>query len=268
MQMTSASTTPQDNPYGTLMTTLKQLKLKHFLDQWQTLEHQATQENWSYAQFLLALAQGEASRREQSRITRALTEAQLPYGKSWTNFEFSHLPGLNVAALMEFAQTTHWLDTASNILVFGPSGTGKTHVCSALGRSMVELGKRVKFVSATALVQQLQLSKLQLELQSLLAKLDRFDLLIIDDLGYVKKSEVETSVLFELIVHRYERKSIMLTANQPFSQWDQVFADSMMAVAAIDRLVHHGTIFEMQAESFRKQAATKRTVEAQSTPSK
>lgn len=132
---------------------------------------------------------------------------------------------------------------------------------------MIELGKRVKFISATALVQQLQLAKLQLELQSLLSKLDRYDLLIIDDLGYVKKSDIETSVLFELIAHRYERKSIMLTANQPFSQWDRIFADSMMTVAAIDRLVHHATIFEMNAESFRKQAAAKRNTDKQNTPS-
>jgi DNA replication protein DnaC len=132
---------------------------------------------------------------------------------------------------------------------------------------MVELGKRVKFVCATALVQQLQLAKLQLELQSLLSKLDRYDLLIVDDLGYVKKSELETSVLFELIAHRYERKSIMLTANQPFSRWEHIFADSMMTVAAIDRLVHHSTIFEMQAESFRKQAAAKRTAHKQPPPS-
>ena len=199
-------------------------------------------------------------------MTRALSEAQLPCAKSWTNFEFSHVPGLNAAAIMEFAQTTTWLDNAFNILVFGPSGTGKTHLCSALGRSMIELGMRVKFVSATALVQQLQLAKLQLELQSALAKLDRYDLLIIDDLGYVKKSEVETSVLFELIAHRYERKSIMLTANQPFSQWDHIFADSMMTVAAIDRLIHHSTIIEMQAESFRKQVAAKRTADKKSHP--
>jgi DNA replication protein DnaC len=112
----------------------------------------------------------------------------LPYGKSWTNFEFDHVPGLNAAAIMEFAQTTTWLDSASNILIFGPSGTGKTHVCSALGRSVVELGKRVKFISASALAQQLQLAKLQLELQALLSKLDRYDLLIIDDLGYVKEN--------------------------------------------------------------------------------
>ena len=159
---------------------------------------------------------------------------------------------------MEFAQTTDWIESASNILIFGPSGVGKTHVCGALGRSVIELGKRVKFISASTLVQQLQLAKLQLELPSALAKLDRYDLLIIDDLGYVKKSDAETSVLFELIAYRYERRSIMVTANQPFSQWDQIFTDSMMTVAAIDRLIHHATIIEMQAESFRKQSAQKR----------
>lgn len=124
---------------------------------------------------------------------------------------------------------------------------------------MVELGKRVKFIPATTLVQQLQQAKLQLQLPALLAKLDRYDLLIIDDLGYVKKSEAETSVLFELIAHCYERRSLLITANQPFSQWDSIFTDSMMTVAAIDRLIHHATIIEMQAESFRKQTAISRT---------
>ena len=156
---------------------------------------------------------------------------------------------------MALAQNTDWLDEAANILLFGPSGTGKTHVCAALGYSMVELGRRVKFLSATALVQQLQL-----------AKLDRYDLLIIDDLGYVKKSDIETSVLFELIAYRYERKSLMISANQPFSQWGDIFPDSMMTVAAIDRLVHHATILEFQAQSFRKQAAAKRTAKPQTEP--
>ncbi|MGB7414557.1 MAG: IS21-like element helper ATPase IstB [Thermosynechococcaceae cyanobacterium] len=243
------------------MSTLQQLRLRHFLDQWQNIEHQATQENWSYAQFLLALAQGEASRREQNRISRALSQAQLPYGKCWTNFDFDQVPTLNAASLMEFAQTTHWIESASNILIFGPSGTGKTHVCSALGRSMIELGARVKFVTATELVQQLQLAKLQLELQTLLSKLDRYELLIVDDLGYVKKSDAETSVLFELIAHRYERRSILITANQPFSQWDNIFPDSMMTVAAIDRLIHHATIIEMNAQSFRKQEAAQRAAQ-------
>lgn len=160
---------------------------------------------------------------------------------------------------MQFAESTTWLHHASNVLIFGPSGTGKTHISSALGRSMVELGKRVKFMPATTLVQQLQQAKLQLQLPAFLVKLDRYDLLLIDDLGYVKKSEAETSVLFELIAHRYERRSLLITANQPFSQWDSIFTDSMMTVAAIDRLVHHATIIEMQAESFRKQTAISRT---------
>ena len=120
------------------------------------------------------------------------------------------------------------------------------------------LGKWVKFIPATTLVQQLQQAKLQLQLPAFLVKLDKYDLLIVDDLGYVKKSEAETSVLFELIAHRYERRSLLITANQPFSQWDSIFTDSMMTVAAIDRLVHHATIIEMQAESFRKSAAISR----------
>ena len=124
---------------------------------------------------------------------------------------------------------------------------------------MIELGKWVKFLAATTLVQQLQQAKLHLQLPAFLVKLDKYDLLIVDDLGYVNKSETETSVLFELIAHRYERRSLLITANQPFSQWDSIFTDSMMTVAAIDRLVHHATIIEMQAESFRKQTAISRT---------
>jgi DNA replication protein DnaC len=169
------------------------------------------------------------------------------------------VPSLNPAVAMQLAQTTDWLDNASNILIFGPSGTGKTHVSVALGRSMIELGQRVKFFPATTLVQQLQQAKLQLQLPALLLKLDRYDLLILDDLGYVKKTEAETSVLFELIAHRYERRSLLITANQPFSQWETIFTDSMMTVAAIDRLIHHATILEMKAESFRKQAAVERS---------
>jgi DNA replication protein DnaC len=255
----SSAQNPVTTPYESLTTLLKRLKLNHFLSDWQTIEHRATQENWSYAQFLLALAEGEASRRDQARITRALSEAQLPCGKSWSNFEFSHVPSLNPAVAMQLAQTTDWLDNASNILIFGPSGTGKTHVSVALGRSMIELGQRVKFFPATTLVQQLQQAKLQLQLPALLLKLDRYDLLILDDLGYVKKTEAETSVLFELIAHRYERRSLLITANQPFSQWETIFTDSMMTVAAIDRLIHHATILEMKAESFRKQAAVERS---------
>jgi DNA replication protein DnaC len=221
------------------------------------------QEQWSYAKFLLALCELETHRRGDIRLKRAITEAQLPSAKSFSNFDFTHCPDFNPAPLMQLAQDTTWLQNAGNCLIFGPSGVGKTHLAAGLTRRMVELGKRAKFFAANALVQELQHAKLQLQLPGFLKKLDRFDLLVLDDLGYVKKSEAETSVLFELIAHRYERKSLLITANQPFSQWDSIFADSMMTVAAVDRLVHHGVIFEIKTESYRRQAATARSNNSQ-----
>jgi DNA replication protein DnaC len=247
------------SPHQTLSLTLKHLRLSHMLNHWQSVEAKAIQENWSYAQFLLALCQLEADRRSQVRIQRALSEAQLPVGKSFTTFEFDHCPTLNSAALMQLVQQSTWLEQAENLILLGPSGVGKTHLAAAVAQQAVYLGKRVKFFSAMSLVQQLQYAKLQLQLPASLAKLDRFDLLILDDLGYVKKDEAETSVLFELIAHRYERRSLLITANQPFSQWDAIFSDSMMTVAAVDRLVHHALIIEIQAESFRKHSAVERS---------
>lgn len=160
---------------------------------------------------------------------------------------------------MQLADDPGWLERGENCLIFGASGVGKTHLAAGVARRMVEFGKRVKFFSSIALVQHLQQAKQQLQLQAALKKLDRFDLLVLDDLGYVKKSESETSVLFELIAHRYERKSLLVTANQPFSQWDTIFSDSMMTVAAVDRLVHHALIVEIQTESYRKQSAVARS---------
>ena len=160
---------------------------------------------------------------------------------------------------MQLADDPAWVERAENCLIFGPSGVGKTHLAAALARRTVEFGKRVKFFSAMALVQQLQQDKQQLLLHHRLKKLDRFDLLILDDLGYVKKSEAETSVLFELVAHRYERKSLLITANQPFSQWDTIFTDSMMTVAAVDRLVHHAIIIEIKAKSYRRYTASQRS---------
>lgn len=200
----------------------------------------------------------ESTQRYQSRIQRALKEARLPPAKTLSNFEFPRCPTLNLPAVMTLAEDTAWLKRAENGLLFGPSGVGKTHLAAAIGRALIERGARVKFLSATALVQQLQAAKANLLLQPTLLKLDKYDLLILDDLSYVQKSEAETSVLFELIAHRYELKSLLITANHPFSTWDTIFPDSTMTVAAVDRLVHHATILDIQAESFRQQAAMAR----------
>ena len=264
--MTNSSTlvpeTTSPSPYHQLSLHLKQLRLNHLLLHWESIEHQAMQEHWSYAKFLLTLCEIEVQRRNAVRLQRALTEAQLPHVKSFTNFDFSHCPHFNPAPLMQLADETTWLERAGNCLIFGPSGVGKTHLAAALARRMVELGKRVRFYAANTLVQELQQAKLQLQLPALLKKLDRFDLLVLDDLGYVKKSEAETSVLFELIAHRYERKSLLITANQPFSQWDSIFADSIMTVAAVDRLVHHAVILEIKSQSYRRQAAVTRSADS------
>jgi DNA replication protein DnaC len=159
---------------------------------------------------------------------------------------------------MALASGDTWLAKAANLLLFGPPGSGKSHVAAALGRALVENGYRVLFMRTTDIVQRLQAERQALQLAAAIAKLDRFDLLILDDLSYVSKDQAETSVLFELIAARYERRSLLITANQPFGDWGKVFPDPAMTVAAIDRLVHHATIFEMNVESYRRRTAVAR----------
>ena len=142
--------------------------------------------------------------------------------------------------------------------MFGPPGSGKTHIAAALGRSLVENGYRVLFTRTTELVQRLQAARQELALEAALTKLDRYDLLVLDDLSYIRRDQAETSVLFELISKRYERRSMLITANQPFGEWNKVFPDPAMTIAAIDRLVHHSDIIEMNVESYRQRAATTR----------
>jgi len=145
-----------------------------------------------------------------------------------------------------------------NLLLFGASGIGKTHLASSIGYGLIEAGIRVKFVAATALVQSLQRAKEALRLSDALARLDKYAVLIIDDLGYVRKTEQESTVLFELIAHRYERHSLIITSNQDFEHWDKLFEDTIMTVAAIDRLVHHATILQCTGESYRRKASLKK----------
>lgn len=151
-----------------------------------------------------------------------------------------------------------WLDRGANVLVFGPPGGGKSHLAAAIGRSLIENGWRVLFARTTDLVQRLQVARRELALEGAIAKLDKYHLLILDDLAYVTKDQAETSVLFELIGARYERRSILITANQPFGEWDRIFPNPAMTVAAVDRLVHHATILDLNVESYRRRSALER----------
>ena len=193
--------------------------------------------------------------RGRRRIERHLVEARLPVGKTLATFDFEAVPMVSKAQVMALASGDAWLAKGANILLFGPPGGGKTDLSAALGLALVENGWRVMFVRTTDLVQRLQVARRELALESTIAKLDRYDLIILDDIAYVTKDQAETSVLFELIGARYERRSILITANQPFGEWGKIFPDPAMTLAAIDRIVHHATILEMNVESYRRREA-------------
>ena len=179
-------------------------------------------------------------------------------GKTFDGFDFEVVPMVSKAQVMALTSGDSWLEKGANLLLFGPPGGGKSHLAAAIGLALVENGWRVLFMRTSDLVQRLQIARRELALESALAKLDKYHLLILDDIVYVSKDQAETSVLFELIGSRYERRSMLITTNRPFGEWGKVFPDQAMTLAAIDRLVHHSTIFEMNVESYRRRAALDR----------
>ena len=216
---------------------------------------QSDREGWTARRLLENLLEQEISEREVRRFDRHRTASCLSPDKRLSSFDFAAVPTISRAQIMALIEGHEWLERGANILAFGAPGAGKSHLLSAVGHALIDAGKRVLFTRCSDLVQRLQAARRDLRLAHELAKLDRFDLLILDDLSYVRRDQDETSVLFELIAERYERKSIAITANTPFSQWDQVFVDTAMTHAAIDRLVHHSTILEMNVESYRRRTA-------------
>jgi DNA replication protein DnaC len=237
---------------------LSELRLPGVKAFWPKLAAQSDKEGWPAARFLAALAEHEVADRSRRRIERHMAEARLPAGKTLAAFDFDSVPMISKAQVMALASGDVWLKTGANLLLFGPPGAGKSHLSAALGLVLVENGWRVLFVRTTDLVQRLQVARRELALEAAIDKLDRYDLLILDDIAYVTKDQAETSVLFELIAARYERRSLLITANQPFGEWGRIFPDQAMTLAAVDRLVHHATILEMNVESYRRKAALDR----------
>jgi DNA replication protein DnaC len=237
---------------------LSELRMPGVKAAWPKIAEISDKEGWPAARLLAALAETEVADRSRRRIERHLAEARLPPGKSLANFDFDAVPMISKAQVTALAAGDVWLEKGANLLAFGPPGGGKSHLAAALGLALIENGWRVHFTRTTDLVQRLQLARRELTLENAIAKLDRYDLLILDDIAYVSKDQAETSVLFELIGARYERRSLLITANQPFGEWGRIFPDHAMTLAAIDRLVHHATILEMNVESYRRRAAIER----------
>jgi DNA replication protein DnaC len=238
---------------------LKMLRLSVIAKAWESVATKAIDDQWSHQQYLAELCDREVAERYRKKIQRFIRESQLPPGKSLSGFDFTELQSLTPQQIQALCNDTGWTQRAENVLFFGPSGLGKSHLACAIGYALIERGVRVKFSPATLLVQHLQKAREELGLVEALTRLDKFAVLILDDIGYVKRSERETQVLFELIAHRYETGSMIITSNQPFSAWDRIFDDNMMTVAAIDRLVHHATVLECRGEeSYRKKTSIER----------
>lgn len=236
---------------------LRSFKLPAFVREYDHLADRAAAEGLSHSQYLLALAEVEAAERDARRMGRRLDESKLPREKTLGNYDLDRLPA-KVRSTLASLRESSFVDQAVNVIVFGNPGTGKTHLVAGLGHELVRQNRTVLFAPAFQLVQRLLAAKRDLRLSQELRKLDRFEVLILDDIGYVQQNREEMEVLFTLLAERYERKSVLITSNLVFSQWDQIFKDTMTTAAAVDRVVHHSVILELTVESYRAQAALER----------
>ena len=235
---------------------LKELRLPTVRECYQDQAEQARDEALSYEQYLLGLVEREREMRRRNRIARLLRDSRLPLEKSLETFDRKRLPR-KVDAHLSVQLDGSFLDRAENVLAFGNPGSGKTHLLCAIGQALIYQGRRVLFTPCNLLVQDLLIAKRDLKLARLLKRLGKYEALIIDDIGYVQHSREEMEVLFTLLADRYERCSVMLTSNLPFSQWERIFKDPMTTAAVIDRLVHHSIILELNLPSYRLEESQK-----------
>ena len=247
---------------------LKRLRLPAFRECYQDSARRAEKETLSYEHYLLELATLESEHRRDRRIARLLHDSKLPLEKALETFDMQRLP-VQVARQVRTLQDGSFLDRRENILAFGRPGSGKTHLLCGLAQELIRSSARsIYFTTCSKLVQQLLTAKQELKLNQMLTRLSRYDGILIDDIGYVQQSREEMEVLFTLLADRYERGSILLTSNLPFSKWESIFKDAMTTAAAIDRLVHHSVILELNLTSYRLEQAkrTKRQTKRTDTP--
>lgn len=223
------------------------------------IAQKARKDTWEYEEYLLEVVHEESENRRTRRIERLLRQSGLPLEKKLDTFELKHLPN-KVRQQLNVLLEGNFLDHNENILIFGNPGSGKTHLICAIGQTLVYQDKRIYFSTCALLLQELLAAKKDLKLPKLLKKLNRYHAIIIDDIGYVHQDKEEMEVLFTLLAERYERGSVMITSNLPFSKWEKIFKDPMMTAAAIDRIVHHSVILELNIPSYRMTAAKNRKI--------
>ena len=236
---------------------LRELKLPTVKGTYEEVARKAENEGWSFEQYLHHLLQLEMTGRRQGRIERRLKQSGLLSEKTLGTLDLSRLP-IKVARQLPTLCEGGFAERGENVLAFGNPGTGKTHVASAIGHELVQRDYAVLFVPTFRLVQRMLVAKRELGLEPLMRQLDRFDVVILDDIGYVQQDREEMEVLFTFLSERYERRSVIITSNLVFSEWDRIFKDPLTTAAAIDRLVHHATILELTGKSFRTEAAKSR----------
>jgi DNA replication protein DnaC len=236
---------------------LRALKLPGIAAHYEELARRAEREGWTFEAYLHQLLEVELNERRERRIRRLLKDSDLPADKTLATLDPERLPAKvrrQLPALCEGG----FADRAENVLAFGLPGRGKTHLACAIGHELVRRGRSVLFSATYKLVQQLLAAKKGLTLEEELRVLDRFDVVILDDLGYVQQDREEMEVLFTFLAERYERRSVVITSNLVFSQWDRIFKDPMTTAAAIDRVVHHSLILELTGKSKRVEDAAAR----------
>jgi DNA replication protein DnaC len=236
---------------GNLPIMLRSMRLPTIAREYEGAVHRAEAENWGYQRFLGYLFEAEANDRLQRKVERQLKESNLPKSKTLELLDEKRLPEKvrrQIPTLLE----ADFVRRGDNLLCFGLAGRGKTHLAAAIGREWIRRHQlQVLFVPAFKLVNQLLAAKRDLKLPQVITRLQRFDAVIIDDIGYVQQSRDEMEVLFQFLAERYENKSVVITSNLVFSQWDKIFKDPMTTMAAVDRLVHHATILEFTGDTQR-----------------
>jgi len=233
-----------------LRSNLKQLRLPTMAAEFEKLAREAANANESYEQYMLRLTELEVAARGANAVQARIRQADFPVHKDLDTFDFTAVPSLNKPKVLELLRG-EWLGQRANACFLGSPGTGKTHLAIALGLAACRLGKRVRFYTAAALVTRLEEAQKQYQLDRVLGQLDRVDLLICDELGYLSFSRAGAELLFQVFADRYERKSLLVTSNLAFSDWGQVFQGERMTAALLDRLTHRCHIFEMNGESYR-----------------